>query len=77
MSKVTSTLTQLQRRAAARRPPRPFLIVSYGLNDGDDLYHGTARAYTRAELDDAKSAYQVIVIRYDEWPPNMGQGVTV
>ena len=74
MSRVSSALRQLQRRAAARRPPRPVLFVTYGLDD-DDLYHGAEATYTRAELD-AKSDYHVIVIHYGDWPPADGQGVT-
>ena len=73
MSRVSSALRQLQRRAAERRPPRPVLLVTYGLDD-DDLYHGAEAAYTRAELD-AKSDYHVIVIHYGDWPPDDGQGV--
>ncbi len=74
MSRLTSTLRQLQRRAAAGRPPRPVLFVTYGLDD-DDLYHGAARTYTRAELDALKE-YQVIIFHYGDWPPADGQGVT-
>jgi hypothetical protein len=52
------------------------LFVTYGLDD-DDLYHGAARTYTRAELDDAEKVYHVIVFRYVDWPPADGQGVTL
>ena len=74
MSRLTSTLRQLQRRAAAGRPPRPVLFVTYGLDD-DNLYHGAEATYTRAELD-AKREYQVIVFHYGDWPPADGQGLT-
>ena len=74
MSRAASALRQLQRRAAARRPPRPVLFVTYGLDD-DDLYHGAEATYTRAELD-AKREYQVIVFHYGDWPPADGQGLT-
>ena len=73
MSRVANTLRQLQRQAAARRPPRPALFVTYGLDD-DDLYHGAEAAYTRAELD-AMREYQVIIFHYGDWPPDDGQGV--
>ena len=75
MSRVTSALRQLQRRAEARRPPRPVLFVTYGLDD-DDLYHGAARTYTRTELEAADSTYRVIVFHYSDWPPADGQGMT-
>jgi hypothetical protein len=75
MSRAASALRQLQRRAAARRPPRPVLFVTYGLDD-DDLYHGAERTYTRAELGNAEKKYQVIVFHYGDWLPDDGQGVT-
>lgn len=67
MTKHKAALARLQRELDKQAPALPVMMLSYGL-DGDDLYHRQGRTYTKDELEELGTRYQLIVLHYGDWP---------